>query len=763
MFHRNKTMDYACKISIIIPVYNMAQYLDKTIASWTAQTLKDIEIIYVDDGSSDGSLRLLEEKARANNRILVFAFPANKGTWAARNYGIEKASGRYILFADADDTVLPETCEELAMAMDESQTDILQYSIEVLNPNGLPEKDIADWERWLTPYYVGVQHGKDAFTICFRERKHSWTLWGKVYKTKICKEVLSDIIAAGIKDEHVRIAEDALLYFMLSYTAKSYKGIHGKKYYQYYLGHGGFGQKEYTLAYFEYLCMQSRASDLIKAFLERHGTLDTYADTVHGMRRSLLNNVIKAWNSNLAESDRAQGFDLMLHYWNHDEIIGKLAGIRFNEPVALATLLKNSVSLRYDGHPVKTIATYYHRIANGETERIMCQLCCIWQAMGYRIIVLTDETPSKEDFELPSAIERIAIPDYQTITPQTYRKRAAELRRIIIDYHIDAVVHHAWTNPLLFWDVLAIKTSGAACLIYCHGIFSLGMQWNPRYENILAPATITDALITLSETNHYFWKYDSANVHVTIPPLSYDLKQWRPAPFSASHKILWLGRLSPEKNPMDVLPIMQDVIQVVPDAELTIVGKSEDGSVEKQLQEHITKLHLEDHIKLEGFHTDIRPWYLSSQLFLMTSSYEDYSITLHEGKMAGIPCVMYELPYLTLCKGNRGIISVPQRDTKAAAQAIIKLLQDDTLCDQYGHDARAHVEELAQFDFQKKWRQIFESVEHTHAPIDSKAEKEMDTLIAYHEKSLQNAKDVRDKEIKWLSRSWTPATGKSIS
>ena len=105
-------------------------------------------------------------------------------------------------------------------------------------------------------------------------------------------------------------------------------------------------------------------------------------------------------------------------------------------------------------------------------------------------------------------------------------------------------------------------------------------------------------------------------------------------------------------------------------------------------------------------------------------------MTLTESKMAGLPCVMYELPYLTLCEGNRGILPVPQHDTKAAAKAIIRLLQDDAFCEQCGKEARAHIEELAQFDFQKKWREIFESVETGRAEPVSTAEKRMmDMLI----------------------------------
>ena len=232
----------SCKVSVIQPVYNAAQYLEQNLACWTGQTLADIELIYVDDGSTDDSLRILQDCAKKDSRIHLYVLPENKGTWAARNLGIEKAHGKYTLFADADDTVLPETCEELARAMDESQADILQYDMEILNPHGLPQEDIAGVEQWVMPY-DGLLYGRDVFTSCFRDGRYCWNLAGKVFRTELCKKVLSDIAAAGIQTASLRAAEDALLCFMLSYRAQSYKGLPKKKYYQYYYGRGGSGQK----------------------------------------------------------------------------------------------------------------------------------------------------------------------------------------------------------------------------------------------------------------------------------------------------------------------------------------------------------------------------------------------------------------------------------------------------------------------------------------------------------------------------------------
>ena len=90
------------KVSVIIPVYNMGIYLEQCLNSILKQTLKEIEIICVDDGSTDQTLELLNEVAQQNEKIKVFT-QQNQGAGVARNRGIAEAKGKFVAFLDADD------------------------------------------------------------------------------------------------------------------------------------------------------------------------------------------------------------------------------------------------------------------------------------------------------------------------------------------------------------------------------------------------------------------------------------------------------------------------------------------------------------------------------------------------------------------------------------------------------------------------------------------------------------------------------------
>lgn len=103
-------------ISVIVPVYNVENYLDQCIISIINQTYKNIEILIIDDGSTDNSSQKCDEYIKKDNRIKVF-HKTNTGLGFTRNYGMKKSSGKYIMFVDSDDYTSKNTIEFLYLAI----------------------------------------------------------------------------------------------------------------------------------------------------------------------------------------------------------------------------------------------------------------------------------------------------------------------------------------------------------------------------------------------------------------------------------------------------------------------------------------------------------------------------------------------------------------------------------------------------------------------------------------------------------------------
>lgn len=109
----NKNMVEYDKISIIIPIYNTAPYLDICLQSVINQTYKNLEIILVNDGSTDNSLEILNKYCNADSRFRLLTHLMNQGPGASRNRALKIASGKYILFVDSDDYIDPILTEKV--------------------------------------------------------------------------------------------------------------------------------------------------------------------------------------------------------------------------------------------------------------------------------------------------------------------------------------------------------------------------------------------------------------------------------------------------------------------------------------------------------------------------------------------------------------------------------------------------------------------------------------------------------------------------
>lgn len=119
------------KLSIIIPVYQNKEYIERCINSVLSQSYSDFEMILVDDGSTDGSAKICDESALRDPRIIVI-HRNNGGLSAARNTGIENASGKYITFIDSDDEIDPETLyDNMIQLEDNPLIDLLEYPVSI--------------------------------------------------------------------------------------------------------------------------------------------------------------------------------------------------------------------------------------------------------------------------------------------------------------------------------------------------------------------------------------------------------------------------------------------------------------------------------------------------------------------------------------------------------------------------------------------------------------------------------------------------------
>lgn len=218
-------------VSIIIPIYNVEKYLEECFASVVNQTYKNIEIILVDDGSTDDSGKIADKLAEGNVRATVI-HKKNGGLSDARNVGMRTARGEYITFIDSDDYVDKEFVRVLVDAATESDADIAQCD------NSRRIKDMGNGSGKLT-----ILSGQDAFVSMMKFKSISPPAWGKLYKKSLFDN-------SGLTFPVGRIHEDTAILYKLIYFANKIACIDTRLYY-YRLNNNSIMTARYTNKHYD--------------------------------------------------------------------------------------------------------------------------------------------------------------------------------------------------------------------------------------------------------------------------------------------------------------------------------------------------------------------------------------------------------------------------------------------------------------------------------------------------------------------------------
>lgn len=227
----------AGKISIIIPVYNVKEYLDKCIQSVVLQTYRNIEIIIVDDGSNDGSELICDEWGKKDNRIRVF-HKKNGGLADARNFGLMNAKGEFVGFIDSDDYIKSDMYENLFAAMEE-EVDIACCGTVIVYPDKFGRKpDIYD----KAPQKL-VMNNSDAMKELLMLRYLSFSACDKLFRRNLFDNITFPI---------GKICEDIPTIYYIVKKSRNVVNIGENKYFYFYR-EGSLSRKKFEIGRMSYV------------------------------------------------------------------------------------------------------------------------------------------------------------------------------------------------------------------------------------------------------------------------------------------------------------------------------------------------------------------------------------------------------------------------------------------------------------------------------------------------------------------------------
>jgi glycosyltransferase involved in cell wall biosynthesis len=665
------------------------------------QTLKDIEIICVNDGSTDGSRAILERYAQTDLRITIVD-KENGGVSSARNAGLDVASGEYIIFLDSDDLWEHELLDICCEKADASSVDIVFFDAQSFFESDDLKTSFAVYDGLYIRKgnYEGIYDGLSLFS---KLRAHD------DYRESAClllyrKDFLDK---RGLRFMEGTIHEDDVFTFSALLGANRVQHIPQALYHRRVRGDSIVTASKG----FESFWGKYRGQIALTSFLaENHINLTVnpaVADYLEKRYQYALALFSASWETS-TNTEAAEFFDKMAVEFGAIETIAILAQQFWNDRRKVATKLGDSETLRCTRDTVRTIAMFYHRLHNGGVEKVMVYLTDLLSAMGYKVVLFTNQEPSSDDYITAHSYDRVTLP-----TPGQgieYHTRAECLLDALKIYGVDLFIYHAWLYAPGFWDALVIKSLGIPFLMYTHGswaskILDTGSTY--RFE-MPAVYALFDGVVSLTRCDRLYWSCFNPNAHLVYNP-EFSVPSVPDERVLASDELVWVGRLTPEKNYEDLLGIMELIVRERPQAHLTIVGKGESDEIDRHFQETIDERGLSKAITLTGYHHEVTPYYHNAAVFLLTSQYEGFSYTLLESKSHALPCVAYDLPYLELFREGKGIIAVPPGDIAQMAKRVVCLLNDRALLRKMSEDAQESFLSYRQRDMATSWQEIIDS------------------------------------------------------
>lgn len=193
------------KFSIIIPIYNVEQYLEHCLEQVVNQTFKDFEVICVNDGSTDNSLKILNDYAIKDTRFKVFS-QENKGQGVARNEALKIANGEYVIFIDPDDWIELNTLEEIVNAFQKSNSEVVEFNYQDCNDNLeiIKKYNLAEKFRRKFHYNLDIityYNWRNIKNVCLS--KIDFHVWSRAYSLKFLRKINAMFSAEKIGEDHL--------------------------------------------------------------------------------------------------------------------------------------------------------------------------------------------------------------------------------------------------------------------------------------------------------------------------------------------------------------------------------------------------------------------------------------------------------------------------------------------------------------------------------------------------------------------------------
>ncbi|WP_242086129.1 glycosyltransferase [Microbacterium lacticum] len=749
-------MDTNPLVSIVIPVFNDAEVITAALDSCLAQTLTAIEVIVVDDASTDDTAAVIERYAAADDRIRLVRQAQNSSAFQARRVGILTARADHLMFLDGDDELGTDAAAVVLAKARETHADLVQFGIDVVNREG---RTGGRFEARLQPRHTALRD----FDVLRGLFPLDTVAQGQLWKYLFRRQLLLDAYALMPDDLILPRVNDLPIAFLAAALATSYASVPDRLY-RYHFGRGGSGQKVRDLETASFYAGAIRSIDSISPAVTEIARSSATPDAVLATYASVRRAIIGYTTHYLAEHTRADLLaDVFADLYSRASARDIVQSTAQHWPDDVDTLAAHPGGITLPERPVRSIVLATNHLRTGGISGVIISQARVLHEAGYRVTVVARE-PGSDRALVPAGV------DFAEVSAAPLGAALAEWSRVCASHEVDLVVEHQWQYSTA-WQAfaLAARADGVATIGWSHNfagrsiLFGLGrLESAPRYFALLSH------LVVLSPLDVAFWKLRGMPrvSYLPNPPSSLLLDAGlasapRPAPHGRRLELIWWGRLQERgKRVTELIDVAEQLARLGVDFRLRIVGPDWRDMSAARLNAMARERGLGQRVLAVG---PLRGQELiaaidSSDVFVNTSVIEGYPLTIPEAQSRGLPVAMYELPWLTLTKDNGGVVTAPQSDAAALATRIAAIAADPELYTRMSAASVAAAQRELDYDFVTAYAQLVAgtlSAEHSPEPTLDDAQRLIDLTIDFAEQ--------RSRSIARAARPESAATSPSRS
>ncbi|MGX1934362.1 glycosyltransferase [Microbacterium resistens] len=741
-------------VSIVMPVFNDVTTIERALESALAQTLSEVEIVCVDDASTDGTDAVIERFAARDGRVRLIRHEKNVSAFQARRTGVLAARGEHLLFLDGDDELVPAAAQSALAHATSTGADLLGFGVTIVERDG---RTGNAYERRLQPTHTELR-GSEVLRGLFPVGKPAQgQLWRYMFRTSLLRDAYALMPASLVLPR----VNDLPLMFLAAAGAGHYASVEDKLY-RYHFGRGGSGHRVDSLARAEFYASAVTSIDSIRPAVEelaRTHPDPLLTESYESVRSSIIGYVCFQLIERSDGDLRTAALDHLLALVPAEDVIRGAA--RFY-PVTLKTLKLHVPRPALGDRPVRSVLLATSTLRTGGVSAVLASQARYLSEAGYRVTVVA-RSEGSEPHAVPSGV------DFVELTSRDLLGRLREWAAICRDREVDVVIDHQMLYTQ-YWPefALAARAEGARTIGWIHNFIARPiLDGTDRLELIETCSGTLAHIVVLSALDVAYFKLRGID-HVSFLPnppspllldsLSHPTEKAAPG---EKIRLVWWGRLEQRtKQVYELIEIGAQLKALGAPFSIRVIGPDWDDATARKFNARARRRGVDDAVVAIG---PRRGKALVAEIdaadaFVTTSLIEGYQLTIAEAQARGLPVFMYELPWLTLVQDNAGIVSAPQGDAAGLARLIIRSTASP---DAYRRLSRAAIDSarrLLGHDYAGLYRDLIQGApgaEFSPSPTEEDARALLGLFAFYAAHSHRDASRRPSAPTEWGVRVWS--------